>query len=378
MAGLYIHIPFCAKACYYCDFHFSTNLEKRKEVVRAIGKEIMLQKDYLSHEPVHTLYFGGGTPSLLSIEEISILMNTVRSVHDTSSLSEVTLEANPEDLTQQKLEELKEAGITRLSIGLQSFDDTRLQFLNRCHTAKTGIEAYTRARQAGFTNINIDLIYAIPDLDFSGWKENIEKAIELDPEHISAYTLTIESNTVFGRWSSKGKLKSVPDDVAATQMELLADKLEKAGYEHYEVSNFCKPGKHAVHNSNYWSQEKYLGVGPSAHSYNGFSRQFNVSNNHIYLRSLHEDKIPFQLEELSRNDRLNEYILTSLRTIKGCDLMKLKTSFDFDLLQERTRYIENITEGGLAFVDKEVLKLTRKGRLLADKIASDLFEVAPE
>lgn len=378
MAGLYIHIPFCAKACYYCDFHFSTNLEKRNEVVKAIGKEIMLQKDYLNQDPLHTIYFGGGTPSLLSFEEISFLMTTVRSMYDIASLKEVTLEANPEDLSQKKLEELKAAGITRLSIGLQSFHDAKLLFLNRCHTAKTGVEAFKRARQAGFTNLNIDLIYAIPDLDSWEWEENIEKAIELDSEHISAYTLTIESNTVFGRWASKGKLASVPDDVAAAQMELLADKLEKAGYEHYEVSNFCKPGKHAIHNSNYWSQQNYLGVGPSAHSYNGVSRQFNVSNNHIYLRSLQEDKIPFQREELTRNDRINEYILTSLRTIKGCDLVKLRTLYNFDLLQERSRYVENIIEGELAFIEKETLKLTGKGRLLADKIASDLFEVAPE
>lgn len=378
MAGLYIHIPFCAQACYYCDFHFSTNLEKRNEVVQAIGKEIMLQKDYLNGDPVDTIYFGGGTPSLLSFEEISFLMNTIRSTHDIASLKEVTLEANPEDLSQKKLEELKEAGIARLSIGLQSFHDAKLLFLNRCHTARAGIEAFKRARQVGFTNLNIDLIYAIPDLDYSEWEENVEKAIELDAEHVSAYTLTIEPNTVFGRWASKGKLESIPDDVAAAQMELLAAKLEKAGYEHYEVSNFCKPGKHAVHNSNYWSQQNYLGVGPSAHSYNGVSRQFNISNNHIYLRSLQEGKIPFELEELSRNDRINEYILTSLRTLKGCDLFKLRTSFDFDLLQERSRYIENIIEGGLALVESETLKLTRKGRLLADKIASDLFEVAPE
>jgi oxygen-independent coproporphyrinogen-3 oxidase len=375
LAGLYIHIPFCAKACHYCDFHFSTNQQKREEMISAINKELLLQRNYLGNESVQTIYFGGGTPSLLSIEQVISTMDTIRSIHDLNSLSEVTLEANPEDLTSEKLVELRSAGITRLSIGLQSFQDSILQFLNRCHTVKTGIQAFYRAREAGFNNISIDLIYAIPDLTLADWEENIRQAIELRPEHISAYTLTIEPKTVFGHRLAKGKLRTVSDDAAAHQMELLASLLETVGYEHYEISNFGKPGKHGLHNSNYWNQLKYLGVGPSAHSYNQISRQFNVNNNHLYLRAMEEGTIPFEYEQLSRSNMINEHILTSLRTSKGCDLKKLKTSYGLDLLMARKTYLENLTEKGLASLENETLTLTRNGRLLADKIASDLFVI---
>ncbi|HEX5167701.1 MAG TPA: radical SAM family heme chaperone HemW [Cyclobacteriaceae bacterium] len=378
MAGLYIHIPFCAQACHYCDFHFSTSQQKRKELIHSLGKEILLQKDYLGNEAIRTMYFGGGTPSLLSFEELSHLIEVTRSIHDFTDLSEVTLEANPEDLTDRRLMELKEAGITRLSIGLQSFQDSMLRFLNRCHTASTGIEAFHRARTAGFANINIDLIYAIPGLDLPQWEDNIGQAIELNAEHISSYSLTIEPRTVFGRWATKGKFTAVSDDMAAIQMELLINYLEDAGYQQYEISNFSKPGRQALHNSGYWNNQNYLGIGPSAHSYNGASRQFNVSNNHIYVRSIQEEKIPFEYEQLSRNDKINEYILTSLRTIKGCDLIRLKILFDFDLMHERKNYLDTIVEKGLAAIHSETLTLTRKGRLLADKIASDLFEVHPD
>jgi oxygen-independent coproporphyrinogen-3 oxidase len=373
VAGLYIHIPFCAQACHYCDFHFSTNQQKRKEMVSAINKEILLQRNYLANEPVQTIYFGGGTPSLLSIQEISSILDTIRSSHDLNLLSEVTLEANPEDLTLKKLEELRSIGITRLSIGLQSFQDAILEFLNRCHTVKTGVEAFHRAREVGFDNISIDLIYSIPDLTLEEWEENIRRAIELNPEHISAYSLTLEPKTVFGHRLSKGKLHPVSDDIAARQMESLSSRLESAGYEHYEVSNFGQPGKHGIHNSNYWNQVKYLGVGPSAHSYNQVSRQFNVSNNHLYLRALGEGTIPFEYEQLSRSNMINEIIMTSLRTSIGCDLNRLKTVYDFNLLKAKDRYIRNIIDKGLALLENDILTLTRKGRLLADKIASDLF-----
>lgn len=346
-------------------------------MVHAIGQEISLQKGYLGGDKISTIYFGGGTPSLLSGEELSTIMNAIGLVHNLTDVTEVTLEANPDDLTTEKLSDFKALGITRLSIGIQSFQDSVLKFLNRSHNASTGIESVQRARKAGFTNISIDLIYAIPDLSISEWDENIRQAIALDAEHISAYTLTIEPNTVFGRWASKGKLGIVPDEMAASQMELLIDRLAAGGYYQYEVSNFCKPDKQSQHNSNYWRQEKYLGVGPGAHSYNGTSRQFNISNNHFYLRSLNEGKIPFELELLTANDKINEYILTSLRTVRGCDLSKLKSVFNFDLQKEHKGYLEELIANGLAQMENDILILTLQGRLLADKIASDLFEIEP-
>lgn len=375
MAGLYIHIPFCAQACHYCDFHFSTNQEKRNEMVEAISKEITLQKEYLGNDPITTIYFGGGTPSLLSTGELSNILNTISETFSLANVKEVTLEANPDDLTTEKLRAFKTAGVTRLSIGIQSFNDPVLQFLNRSHRSKTAIESIHKAHDAGFSNISIDLIYAIPDVTLSEWDENINQAIDLDVAHISAYTLTIEPNTVFGKYASTGKLKMVPDEIAATQMEFLIERLEAAGYLQYEVSNFCRAGWESKHNSNYWCQEKYLGVGPSSHSYNKESRQFNISNNHMYLRSMGEGKIPFTMDMLTTKDKINEYILTSLRTVKGCSLLRLRDEFSFDLGKKQAGYLEQLIQNGLARIEGDTLMLTRRGLLIADKIASDLFEL---
>ena len=344
-------------------------------MVQAICQEVSLQKGYLGKDQISTIYFGGGTPSQLSAEELSTIMSAISLIYNLIEVDEVTLEANPDDLTSEKLSDFKALGITRLSIGIQSFQDSVLQFLNRSHNALIGIESVQRARRAGFSNISIDLIYAIPNLSLAEWDENIRQAIALDADHISAYTLTIEPNTVFGRLATKGKLGIVPDEIAASQMELLIDRLAAGGYYQYEVSNFCKPNKQSQHNSNYWSQEKYLGVGPSAHSYNGTSRQFNISNNHLYLSSLNEGRIPCELEVLTINNKINEYILTSLRTVKGCDLHKLRSEFNFDLQKERKGYLEELMANGLAQMENGILILTRQGRLLADKIASDLFEI---
>jgi len=375
VAGIYIHIPFCAQACHYCDFHFSTNQQKKNEMVKAICEEVNLQYEYLGKERVNTIYFGGGTPSLLSMPQVVEILQTIYKNFDVASSAEITLEANPDDLSNEKLNDLKQAGINRLSIGIQSFNDTILKFLNRMHDAKGGIEAFERARSAGFSNISIDLMYAIPNQNTEEWEENIRRSIDLAPEHISAYTLTIEPKTVFGRWKTKGKLDIVSDEIAATEMEILMDKLVPAGFEHYEVSNFSKPYFQSNHNRNYWRQEKYLGIGPSAHSYNGISRQFNINNNHLYLKSLQEGKIPFEQEVLSVKDKINEYILTSLRTSNGCDLKKLRSDYSFDPFSQREKYLHQIVDQKLAIVNDEILMLTRSGRLLADKIASDLFEI---
>jgi oxygen-independent coproporphyrinogen III oxidase len=377
MAGLYLHVPFCKQACFYCDFHFSTNQEKKLEMIRAFTREIELQKDYLKGEPVNTIYFGGGTPSLLSKEELSLLMEAIRKYFSISSSPEITLEANPDDLTKDKLLSLKEMGVNRLSIGIQSFDDEVLQFLNRAHDSVAAHACVEMAREAGFKNISIDLIYAIPNQDHQAWAKNIERALALKPDHISSYSLTIEEKTAFGRWVASGTLKVKDDEFAASQLTMLVDTLEEKGFEQYEVSNFALPGFQSQHNSSYWKQEKYLGIGPSAHSYNGESRQFNINNNHLYLKSLRENSIPATIEVLTRAEIINDYLLTTLRTSWGTSLVTLRENFNFNLMEEYESYVNSLIANGLALIKNETLILTKAGKLFADKIASDLFVVNP-
>jgi oxygen-independent coproporphyrinogen-3 oxidase len=375
MAGIYLHIPFCKQACHYCDFHFSTNTGISKELVRAMGEEILLQRDYLQGETLQTIYFGGGTPSLLDAGEIAYLLGCIHKNHTVDAGAEITLEANPDDLSDEKLSGLRAAQVNRLSIGIQSFDDNMLRFLNRVHTGETAVSALDRAQAAGFHNISIDLIYAIPGLTLENWKSNIEAALRLKPQHISAYTLTIEERTAFGNWLSKGKLSAVEESVAAEQMELLVAVLAASGYRQYEISNFCLPGFESRHNSAYWRGDKYLGVGPGAHSYNKATRQHNVANNHLYVRALGEGKIPAESETLKRDDQINEYILTTLRTDVGCDLAVLKNTFGYDVLVVHGGYLQQLQNHDLVSLQDHHLRLTKSGRLLADKISSDLFLV---
>jgi oxygen-independent coproporphyrinogen-3 oxidase len=374
MAGLYIHIPFCKQACLYCDFHFSINQENKTNLIHAIANELSIQKDYLKGEGIKTIYFGGGTPSLLTDNELEIIFNVINKNYSVGPDAEVTLEANPDDLSKDKLRSLKNVGINRLSIGIQTFDDVLLKFLNRAHSKESAIQSVKDANSLGFKNISLDLIYAIPGLDAEAWKKNIRQALELDPAHISSYSLTIEEKTAFGRWSARGKLKAVEDDLAAEQLEILMDELEAAGFDQYEVSNFGKPDFYSQHNSSYWKQEKYLGVGPSAHSFDGTSRQYNIANNHIYVKAITAGRIPADVEILTREDRINEYLLTTLRTSWGCNLHYLKNEFNYDLIKINAPYINSLEHNSLIEINKgEVLKLTRAGKLLADKIASDLF-----
>jgi oxygen-independent coproporphyrinogen-3 oxidase len=373
MAGIYVHIPFCKQACHYCDFHFSTQLDKTNELVDALLKEIDLQRQYLEGEEVATLYFGGGTPSLLEISQLDKVINQIHKVFSVNPNMEFTLEANPDDLSLEKLTELKSAGVNRLSIGIQSFDDTVLRFLNRAHQSDDAKRSVENSRKAGIENISIDLIYAIPGQSEEQWKKNIETALALAPNHISSYSLTIEEKTVFGNWSKSGKFTSVIDDVAGSQLETLVEILENEGYNQYEVSNFAKPGFESQHNSSYWQRKKYLGIGPSAHSYNQVSRQHTIRNNHAYLQSIHKGVIPFEMELLTREDHVNEYLLTTLRTSWGTDLQMLNREWNYDLLHENKSYVLALTDNQLAVLEKNYLKLTRKGKLLADKIASDLF-----
>ena len=342
-------------------------------MVNSICGELDLQRDYVNGEPLETIYFGGGTPSLLSEEELIKIFSSIHKNYVVSEKAEITLEANPDDLSLENLQALKRNGVNRLSIGIQSFDKEILQFLNRAHSSNDAFECLRRAREAGFSNISIDLIYAIPNQNENLWTKNIEQAIAFSPEHISAYSLTIEEKTVFGKWQRSGKLKADKDEVAAEQMEILMDLLTSACYEHYEISNFGKPGFYSLHNTSYWKQKKYLGVGPSAHSYNGDSRQFNINNNALYIRSLEKGKVPFELEVLSRANKINEYLLTTLRTSWGCDVNFLLDQFGFDLLKERKSELDHFYSLGFFEMEGTRLILARKGKLFADKIASDLF-----
>ncbi|MTI33318.1 radical SAM family heme chaperone HemW [Xanthovirga aplysinae] len=374
MAGLYLHIPFCKQACYYCDFHFSTNTGQKQETIKAIAKELQLQKPYLKGESLQSIYFGGGTPSLLSAEELNLLLDTIYKYFSVDTSVEITLEANPDDLSPSNLKVFKSCGVNRLSIGIQSFNNYNLKFLNRAHSAEEALISVENARRAGFDNLNLDLIYAIPATGQTVWERDLETIQQLRPEHISSYCLTIENKTVFGNWLKKGKIQPIDEERAASDFELLIHHLKEDGYQQYEISNFCLPNKHSRHNSNYWKQEKYLGVGPSAHSFDGKNRQFNASNNVTYIKSLKQNKIPFELDILGPTERLNEYILTTLRTSWGCNLEKLKKDFQYDLLKDQKEYLNDLITGKMAFIDQENhLKLTDKGKLLADKITLDLF-----
>ncbi len=377
MAGIYIHIPFCKQACHYCDFHFSTNLDLKGNMIDAIVKELVMQKEYLGGEKIGTIYFGGGTPSLMTNAELMNVVQAIRSNYSLEANVEVTLEANPDDLSRKKLDELRAAGVNRLSIGIQSFRDDVLKFFNRAHDANDAVRSMNDARAAGFDNISIDLIYGVPGQSTDVWHAGIEEALAFRPEHISAYSLTIEERTVFGKWKASNRLTPMNEETVAEQFEMLMEILTLKGYDHYEISNFGLPGFHSKHNSSYWNRVKYLGVGPSAHSFNETSRQFNVSNNSIYVRKIFSGEIPSEQEILTREDKINEYFFIGLRTANGCDLAFLTTAYNFQLSSDQKRYVDQLVELGKATFERGIVKLTNKGKLLADKIASDLF-VSPE
>lgn len=375
MAGIYLHIPFCKQACYYCDFHFSTNQRYVKEMAEALCKELKLQKDYLQSEPIKTIYFGGGTPSLLTEEQLKWILDIIKANYHVANDPEITLEANPDDLTLEKLGSLYRIGINRLSIGIQSFNQDVLKYLNRAHDHGQALRCFENARKAGFNNISIDMIYAIPADSHDNWHRDLDQALELQPEHISSYSLTIEPKTTFGNWLRKGNMPPIDEEFSASQFEILMERLARAGYEQYEVSNFCKPGYYSRHNSGYWKQEKYLGIGPSAHSYDGVNRRFNLSNNPKYMKAIAESEIPYEEDILTDADRINEYLLTTLRTKWGANLRKMAQEWKYDLLNEQEKYLEHLFAKNYAIVADNHLKLTRSGFLLADKISSDLFKV---
>jgi oxygen-independent coproporphyrinogen-3 oxidase len=376
LSGLYIHIPFCKQACHYCDFHFSTNLQTKQQLIEAICKEINLQKNYLGKAAtLQTIYLGGGTPSLLDEKELNSIFQTIHKFFTVALQAEITLEANPDDMTAEKLNMLKNSPVNRLSIGIQSFYEPHLQYMNRAHRAQEAADCVKQAQDAGFSNISIDLIYGIPHPDHSVWETDLHTAINLHIQHISAYCLTIEKDTAFGNWLRKGKIRPVEEEFSIEQFALLTSTLASAGFEQYEISNFALPGYYSKHNSNYWKKQTYLGIGPSAHSYNGHTRQYNVANNVKYIKALENATIPASVEELSVADQVNEYILTSLRTKWGCDLKEVTCLHGIDLRKKNAAYIEYCLLRNLITIEADVLKLTPAGKLLADQIASDLFIV---
>ena len=330
-------------------------------------KELQLQKEYLS-EQIDTIYFGGGTPSLLAPDDLERILNLIFKEYKVGSKLEITLEANPDDLDFQYLNSLNHVGINRLSIGIQSFNEDVLKFLNRAHTGKEAKQCIENARKAGFNNISIDLIYGIPDRGDKQWLNDIECVTDYKPEHISAYCLTIEPQTAFGNWVKKGRISEPDEEMGAHQFELLMEKLKVSNYEQYEISNFCLPNFESKHNSSYWKQIPYLGIGPSAHSFNLKTRQFNIKNNIKYIKSLEEDQLSFELDPLTEEDIINEYLLTSLRTKWGVDLNKYDLKNRIDL-----NYMNSIVSMNKAVIKNDILYLTKEGKLIADQISSDLF-----
>jgi oxygen-independent coproporphyrinogen III oxidase len=354
-------------------------------MVEAICREIGMQKDYLrtrltadsseSRIPLETVYFGGGTPSLLEEEDFRLIFGTIEQYFYLLPQAEVTLEANPDDLSLDKLQLFCRFPINRLSIGIQSFHENHLQYLNRAHSAGQAETCVQLARQAGFDNISIDLIYAIPAEGHRIWQYDLERAMQLGVTHISSYCLTIEPQTAFGKWLKKGKIKAVEEEFAAKQFEMLVEYLNQHGFEHYEVSNFAQPGCYSRHNTSYWQQHHYLGVGPSAHSYNGSNRQYNIANNAQYLQAIAVGNVPYMDEKLSTYDQVNEYVMTSLRTQWGCNTRKIMSDHQVDFLQMHHAYLTQCLHKGLLTMEAGVIRLTTQGKLLADQIASDLFLV---
>ncbi|CAN5884682.1 radical SAM family heme chaperone HemW [soil metagenome] len=373
MSGIYLHIPFCKQACHYCDFHFSTSMRNKDAIVAAICREAVLRQDYLGQEPVGTVYFGGGTPSLLSQAELLQIFETLHHYYPILPDAEITLEANPDDLMPAKLRELQATPVNRLSIGLQSFHDPHLRLMNRAHTAGESLTSVQEAQQAGFSNITVDLIYGIPAPDHSLWLRDLDQLFRLEVQHVSCYALTIEPQTVFGHRTRKGTFTPGEEEFVARQFEILTERMREEGFGQYEISNFCRPGFESRHNGNYWRQVPYLGLGPSAHSFRGASRQYNVASNARYLQALQQDQIPATVEELTPEDQANEYVMTTLRTSWGCDLRVVRERYGLDLAATQAPYLRDLAERGLLRREEEVLYLTDPGKLLADQIALDLF-----
>lgn len=373
MAGVYFHIPFCKQACHYCDFHFSTSLKYKDEMVQAMIRELRIRKSYLGGQRIESIYFGGGTPSLLTPDNIQGLIDEVGAQFNVADNAEITLEANPDDLDAAKVNALKQTPVNRFSIGIQSFFEEDLRWMNRAHSAAEAHEAISRVQQAGYDNITVDLIYGYPLLTDDRWRYNINEVLRAGVPHVSAYSMTVEPRTALASFVRKGVQAPMDEGQSARQFEQLMDMLGAEGFEHYEISNFAKPGRYARHNSNYWKGVPYLGVGPSAHSFDGESRQWNVPNNARYLKALQAGELPFQRETLTEKDKLNEHIMTTLRTMWGLDLTVVESRFGKEVGESIRSAIQPFLSKGHLSVAGQHVTLTRKGKLLADHIAAELF-----
>lgn len=372
MSGIYIHIPFCKQACHYCDFHFSTSMKKKDEMVLALAREIVMRKEEFKNEVVETIYFGGGTPSILTIEDLRLLIEEVFKNYNVVENPEITVEANPDDLSNNRIIELSNNRINRLSIGIQSFFEDDLKMMNRAHNAEEAKKCLEEATKH-FDNISLDLIYGIPGMSNEKWIQNIDTALSYGIPHISSYALTVEPKTALHSFIQKGIIAPPEDELAQEHFEILVEKLEEAGFIHYELSNFGKENYFSKNNSSYWLGKKYIGIGPSAHSYDGKKRGWNVSNNSLYIKSIQEGKLPIETETLSKTDRYNEYVMTGLRTIWGISLDRILNEFGQTYLDYLNQQAAKYIEDHLLFVDENILRTTRKGKFLSDGIASELF-----
>ena len=372
MSGIYIHIPFCKQACHYCDFHFSTSMKKKEEMVLALAKELQLRKKEFQKESIATIYFGGGTPSVLTPEEIKFLIDVIYENYNVVSTPEITLEANPDDLSEDRIAAFAELGINRLSIGIQSFFEEDLQLMNRAHNSEEAQKCLKIATRY-FDNISLDLIYGIPGMTNERWRQNIETALSFGIPHISSYALTVEPKTALNKLIQSGKIPTPNDEVAQEHFIILVEALEKNGFVHYELSNFGKENYFSQNNSAYWLGKKYIGIGPSAHSYDGISRSWNVANNALYLKALQNDELPNEVEKLTLEDRYNEYIMTGLRTIWGVSLVRIEQEFGEKYLDYLKKQSQKFIADGLLSITNDILKPTLKGKFLTDGIASDLF-----
>ena len=380
MAGIYIHIPFCKQACHYWDFHFSTSLKKKAVLVNALVMELKLRKEEFKNITVETIYFGGGTPSLLTIDELRFLISEVYNNYKVAKNSEITLEVNPDDLVSVRaqsktiFEDYKIIGINRLSIGIQSFFEADLKLMNRAHNAEEAKKCLSAATRY-FENISVDLIYGIPGLTNENWIKNIDTVLSFNIPHISSYALTVEPKTALDSFIKKGVIDNVDDDLAQEQFHILIEKLEASGFVHYELSNFGKPDYFSKNNSAYWQGKPYLGIGPSAHSFNGNERGWNVRNNSKYIKSLEDNILPTETEVLSLTDKYNEYIMTGLRTVWGVSLEKVEQDFGIQYKKYLLEQCQKHINEHLLYIEDDKLLVTKKGKFLSDGIASDLFKI---
>jgi oxygen-independent coproporphyrinogen-3 oxidase len=374
MNGIYIHIPFCKKLCYYCDFHFTVSLKNKDKLIEAIIKELEIRKDYLGlRTEINTIYFGGGTPSVLTSTELEKILTAIHQRFIISNDAEITLEANPDDLNAEYLSSLGKLGINRLSIGIQSFFDEDLQWMNRRHNAEEALRSIKLSQDAGFNNMNIDLIYGIPGLTNKRWEQNLEQFLLLNVPHLSAYHLSIEPKTVLGHYKKQGKVTEISEEQSFEQYTMLTETMSANGYEHYEISNFCKNGYYSRHNTNYWKQGYYLGVGPSSHSFNGSSRQWNVAVNSDYIAALKNGASFYEIENLTKMEMFNDYLLTGLRTKWGINLDDIRTVFGDQYLRHIQKELKKSFGSGHVNVHGNNVCLTDKGLFISDKIISGLF-----